>query len=280
MTRTRLALGCALLSFVAAAPARAATPRDWDGDGVIAGDCAPLDAAIHPGAADAPDLSFADTNCDGVDGDAAGAVWVAPSGSDGAAGTLSAPLATIQAAVDKGARAVLVEGGAYTERVGLKAGVSLYGGYAADGSRSRSNAVVVQAPDGAAQAIFANAVTGSVLQLLTIRGATPSAANGNSSYGVRALGGSSLALMADDIAAGAATKGADGATGAAGGRGPAGSRGNDGSVQADSSSGTNGASTRGGGGGGGSCQGGAGCRGADYGGGQVTGGQDGSDGTA
>jgi hypothetical protein len=74
MTRTRLALGCALLSFVAAAPARAATPRDWDGDGVIAGDCAPLDAAIHPGAPDAPDLSFADTDCDGIDGDAAGAV--------------------------------------------------------------------------------------------------------------------------------------------------------------------------------------------------------------
>src|SRR3954447_2389689 len=106
------------LSFLAAAPAVAATPRDWDGDGVIAGDCAPLDAAIHPGAPDTPDLGFADTNCDGIDGDAAGAVWVAPSGSDGAAGTLSAPLATIQAAVDKGARAVLVEGGTYKERGG------------------------------------------------------------------------------------------------------------------------------------------------------------------
>src|SRR3954471_5668275 len=91
------------LSFLAAAPAVAATPRDWDGDGVIAGDCAPLDSAIHPGAVDAPDLGFVDSNCDGIDGDAAGAVWVSPTGDDAAAGTLRAPLATIQAAVDKAA---------------------------------------------------------------------------------------------------------------------------------------------------------------------------------
>src|SRR4051794_32632547 len=85
MTSARLALGCAMLSLAAAARARGATPRDWDGAGAIAGDCAPLDAAIHPGAPDAPDLGFADTNCDGIDGDAAGAVWVAPTGSDAAA---------------------------------------------------------------------------------------------------------------------------------------------------------------------------------------------------
>src|SRR4051794_16598985 len=282
MTRSRLALGCALLSLFAAAPARGATPRDWDGDGVIAGDCSPLDSAIHPGAADAPDLVFVDSNCDGIDGDAAGAVWVAPTGDDAAAGTLSAPLATIQAAVNQAAASaapVYVEAGTYTERVVLTQGVSVYGGYAADGSRSRANTVTVQAPAGAAEAIFASAVTHSVLQLVTVRGATPSAANGSSSYGLRAVAGSSLALIADDIAAGTATTGADGATGAPGGQGAAGGKGADGNAQENSSSTTTGAST-GGAGGGGNGQGGVGGRGAGYGGRRVTGGQNGRRGPA
>ena len=42
---------------------------DRDGDGVPdAQDCGPADAAIKPGAADAPDLAFVDSNCDGIDG--------------------------------------------------------------------------------------------------------------------------------------------------------------------------------------------------------------------
>jgi hypothetical protein len=44
-------------------------------------DCDDANAAIHPGAADAPDLSFVDSNCDGIDGDESQAVFVATTGA-------------------------------------------------------------------------------------------------------------------------------------------------------------------------------------------------------
>jgi hypothetical protein len=78
---------------------------DVDGDGSPnTEDCAPTDPGVHPGAADEPDLGFVDANCDGIDGDAAGAVFVAPSGSDANPGTQAAPVQTIGAAVALAAR--------------------------------------------------------------------------------------------------------------------------------------------------------------------------------
>jgi hypothetical protein len=51
------------------------TELDGDRDGVVdSKDCAPLDAAIHPGAADLPDLALVDSDCDGIDGQEAKAV--------------------------------------------------------------------------------------------------------------------------------------------------------------------------------------------------------------
>lgn len=45
---------------------------DADHDGFQASvDCNDRDPSIHPGARDLPDLSFVDSNCDGIDGDAA-----------------------------------------------------------------------------------------------------------------------------------------------------------------------------------------------------------------
>lgn len=46
------------------------------------GDCNDADADIHPGASDDPDGAFIDSNCDGIDGDLAKAVFVAPDGTD------------------------------------------------------------------------------------------------------------------------------------------------------------------------------------------------------
>jgi hypothetical protein len=58
-------------------------PGDRDGDGVIdAQDCAPADPKIRPGAPDAPDLAFVDSNCDGIDGDEKRAVFASPLGKD------------------------------------------------------------------------------------------------------------------------------------------------------------------------------------------------------
>jgi hypothetical protein len=78
----------------------------------------------------------ADQNCDGVDGELDNAVFVAKNGNDGAAGTVDAPMLTINAAVDKalasGKRDVYVATGVYALSVVLKEGVSLYGGYSSD----------------------------------------------------------------------------------------------------------------------------------------------------
>src|SRR5262249_60826684 len=40
---------------------------------------------------DTPDLKFVDSNCDGIDGDAKNAVFVAPDGNDAAPGTMKRP---------------------------------------------------------------------------------------------------------------------------------------------------------------------------------------------
>src|SRR5207247_11205022 len=39
-------------------------------------------ATCAPGATDKPDLGFVDSNCDGIDGDKANAIFVAPNGND------------------------------------------------------------------------------------------------------------------------------------------------------------------------------------------------------
>ena len=95
---------------------------DYDGDGFTTDDCAPLDPAVHPGVADKPDLSFEDTNCDGIDGDLGKAIFVSKLGvqDDSGTGTKDNPLYTIDAGVIKAKAAnpdkdVYVAGGTYTE---------------------------------------------------------------------------------------------------------------------------------------------------------------------
>src|SRR4051794_28958137 len=123
-----------------AGTAHAAT--DWDGDGTADGDCAPLDAAVHPGAADKPDLAFEDTNCDGIDGDSAAAVFVATGGPDAATGSKANPLQTINAGIAKATaegKDVYVAGGTYNQILDLADNVGVYGGYLPfSGARSNS----------------------------------------------------------------------------------------------------------------------------------------------
>ena len=51
----------------------------------------PAHAACSPGAQDKPDLGFADSNCDGIDGDKAAARFVAPAGNDANDGSFGHP---------------------------------------------------------------------------------------------------------------------------------------------------------------------------------------------
>jgi hypothetical protein len=85
-----------------------------------------------PTAVDEPDDDFADTNCDGIDGAAAGAVFVAPKGSDDALGTIEQPVATISRALTLAAQKqldVYVCNATYRDNIVIKSGVRIFGGY-------------------------------------------------------------------------------------------------------------------------------------------------------
>src|SRR4051794_14336339 len=237
LLRLPLAALLLALTWMALAPGGALAAPDFDGDGHTADDCAPLDSAVHPGAPDRPDLALFDSNCDGVDGDAARAYFVSTTGSDATgSGSKAFPFATIGKAIDKAAQAnpvrdVYIAGGTYTERVVLKSGVGLYGGYQPAGGRSTGEGTTIQASPTDGEAVFADAGHGVVLQLLTVQGSAGTGESGRSAYGlravgggrppesgrsayaIRAIGGSSLALEAVTAQAGAARAGALGVPG-------------------------------------------------------------------
>ena len=198
---------------------------DVDGDGFDAGDCAPLDPAVHPGAGDRPDLAFEDLDCDGIDGTAATALFVSAAGNDAGDGSLAQPLRTIQAAIDRaaapgGARDVYVQGGTYGEHVVLRSGVSVFGGYTPAGARSTAPASTILAPAGA-ESILADGAQAVELQLLSVMG-PDAVAPGASSYAIRALAGSRLALTGVTARGGRGASGTAGAPGAVGAPGNAG----------------------------------------------------------
>jgi hypothetical protein len=203
--------------------ANASLDRDRDGT-PDARDCAPLDASIHPGAPDPPDLSFVDSNCDGVDGTEADAVFVSPNGNAANPGTTTKPMRQIQAAIDAvkaGAGSyVLAAAGSYAH-VQLAPHVSVYGGYEPTDWSHRSRTpmtVIAGVPEGVLGA------TGVVLQNLSVQGATDKFHV--SAYGIRAIPGAAITLQGVTVTAGSGTtvtgqasNGANGANGAFGGRG-------------------------------------------------------------
>jgi hypothetical protein len=210
----------ALIPVLFSVPALAAP--DYDGDGFTDNDCRPLDPAAHPGATDEPDLALEDLDCDGVDGAASDAFFVAKSGDDAGTGSKDIPFKTIQFAIDRAAAAsptrdVYVAGGVYTERVVLASGVSVYGGYKPGGARAADETTTIQAPAGVSEAVFADGAVGVELQLLTVLGADLT--DGASSYAIRAIGGSSLALTGVTATGGDAGAGASGSQGAIGASG-------------------------------------------------------------
>jgi len=113
---------------------------DVDGSSTNGCECQFLGDTDLPGlhdlgsACEADDCS--DANCDGIDGEVDGGVFVAKYGDDANAGTIESPLLTIQAgiqgALDGGKRDVYVSTGVYTDPVSLRADVGVYGGYSAD----------------------------------------------------------------------------------------------------------------------------------------------------
>ena len=206
--------------------------KDADGDGTDDGrDCAPKDPKIHPGAADAPDLDFVDSNCDGIDGDEKKAIFASPIGNDAAPGTKASPKRQIRVAVTAAAAAgkdVYAATGSY-ERVSLVSGVSIYGGY--DASTWARRGTLVTAIFGDGEGIFADKATGVLLQLLKVTGATSQlkVPPGTSFYGIRAVNRSNLTLQRVSVSARSGEEGAFGARGTPGATGRPGGNGGKGS---------------------------------------------------
>jgi hypothetical protein len=201
-------------------PATPTTPvvLDTDGDGAPdAKDCGPRDASIHPGAPDRPELSFVDSNCDGIDGTESDSVFVSPNGDDANPGTKEKPKRWLEAAVTAAAadrkHAVLVAAGTY-DAVGVVSGVGIYGGYVPDNWSVRSAALVTQI-FGEPEGVYAVRATDVELELLSIKAGSAGQA-GASAYGIRAVQGSELHLRRVTVTAGPGSVGATGEPGAAG----------------------------------------------------------------
>ena len=178
---------------------------------LFVGGRAPAHAACSAGAPDKPDLSFVDSNCDGIDGDKASALFVAPGGNDNNDGSAVHPKATVAAAVTAALPAgkdVYVATGIYDGKVNFlnaTGNIGVYGGYAAGTwQRSAENVTTLRAPG----QVVGVAVPRIVLQLVTVQSVSgPTFLN---SYGVRAVNGGTVALSRVTIQTAAGAKGTDG----------------------------------------------------------------------
>ena len=177
---------------------------------------APGSCAARP---DLPDPGFTDTNCDGIDGSAAAAVFVSLKGSDEShfPGTREQPKRSINAGIAaaeaQGRTQVLVAEGAYPGMVILADGVQIAGGYDPDSwTRAATAATVVKGgvgPHGFAGAYASGIVSPTTVQQLRIE--SPAAGgNGTSSYGVQAFQSPALRLVDVTIEAGNGARGAEG----------------------------------------------------------------------
>lgn len=173
-----------------------------------AGQSPALGASCAPGTADKPDLGFVDSNCDGIDGDKANAIFVAPGGSDNNDGSFGKPKLTMQAAIDVAAAAhkdVYAASGTYAGKVAFLANqnVGVYGGYDPQAwQRSAANVTTFEAPG----QVVGAAIPGVVLQLLALHSTSGSV----NSTGVRAWGQATVALSRVSIQTANGANGFDG----------------------------------------------------------------------
>jgi hypothetical protein len=182
-------------------------------------------------ATDHPDYDFTDANCDGIDGDIAKSIFVAPppTGDDTHDGSMASPVATIAKGIQLATPNkldVLIAIGTYAESVTLVAGVSLYGGYDAADSWKRARhasgaGTIIQ---GSTTAVLGQSIAEEThVELVEIH-STKATTAGDSSYGVRIVSSTGPVVISDCIVV--AADGVDGAAGGAGSTGSNGSAGN------------------------------------------------------
>ena len=190
---------------------------------------------------DAPD--GVDQDCDGVDGVAAFAVFVAKTGSDLNPGTRSSPMRSLVAAQERalstGRPHIYVATGVYGESLTLLPGISLYGGYAA-GFQTRdpiAYQTMIAGPSvasGVQATVRCDGINGggapTALDGFTVVGA-PATSPGAPSFGLYSVGcDARFRVIGCQVLAG---HGAAGAAGAAGGGGGPGGQGKVGEAARD-----------------------------------------------
>ncbi|MBM4355192.1 MAG: hypothetical protein FJ109_15650, partial [Deltaproteobacteria bacterium] len=192
-------------------------------------DCNDNITAVHPGAEDAPDLSGIDSNCDGVDGDAAICVFVdGPSGKDFFPGTPKQPKATLAAALAEAAASpsrnciLLSLSSVSVTNFVLPSGISLWGGYDAKSGWTVSAAIARTPFVGGSTALTIenNQKKMSVgrLAIQAAAGGTGKGASGSggNSIGILVRNSTNVSLAALDVQAGGGGAGNSGGSGSPG----------------------------------------------------------------
>jgi hypothetical protein len=192
---------------------------------------------------DVPDDAFVDSNCDGVDGVAEQAVYVSESGSDGHAGTATAPVRSLgralQLARQIGLSAVFVGQGNYAESISLVSGISVYGGYVPDlmsgrwgrnaSGETRVTSTSVSGINAVVGVAGRNIVAQTVVDRLNVYAQPSSAPAGTSVYALHCENCAALELRNSVFNAGAGAPGAPGQRGLDGAAGLPGASGSVGS---------------------------------------------------
>lgn len=185
---------------------------------------------------DRPDLSFTDSNCDGLDGEWTQGIFVAPpagGGADTNPGTRAQPMASIRAAVaaavSQGKRDVYVASGTYPGQLAVQniQGLIVAGGYALPDWRRSLNNTSTLGP--ANPGLQVDGADGGTIQFFTIQGANATLP-GASSYGAWVRNSAGLRLEGLTLSAGAGADGAPGADGIVSDDGQAGQAGQQGAT--------------------------------------------------
>lgn len=184
------------------------------GEGGAAGSTDLAPSCLPSQGADLPDDDFLDSNCDGIDGDAAHAIFVSPSGSDTADGSIKSPVKTIQHGVELAAAAkqnVYVCLGAYSDNIVVgKDAASIFGGYNCE-DWSRGNARVKVAPASGSALVIRDAMAPVVVDRFELRSADATNA-GESSIAAMMINSAAVTLSSVTITAGAGAEGKPGGT--------------------------------------------------------------------
>ena len=192
-----------------------------------------------PTAEDLPDPDYLDTNCDGMDGDREGAIFVAPYGYDENPGSRVMPMRTLEAALEEAERSskdVYLHEGVYEGTIRMRSGVSIYGGYGSNWVREERNLSIIVGSYDANLVTIYNGVPAVIVNDIDdptvidqVEIEAPNAVNlSSNAIGVYVRNSEGFSLFRTTVIVGDGASGIVGTTGAAGGDGKEGNQGDDG----------------------------------------------------